>query len=190
MGYARKKGRDATVLGTVYMHIHSRALICSHLQSHQRYPHLKLLLPQHLLQDCVATSYPTARRKTFTTNVLMWKRSLQALSKKAYELWDKQQVSKRLGFCWLPGISGFPLSEQTAAYLKLRKSEAEMWLWLFIRVENTGAEELPARSHQGEGSSKAWFNIACSCKAAGSNPKLVANPVLWTSYTYIRKELL
>lgn len=63
MEYARKKCRDVTVLGTEYMHIHSRSLACSRLQFHQRYPPLKLLLPQHLLQDCMATFYPKMRKK-------------------------------------------------------------------------------------------------------------------------------
>lgn len=81
---------------------------------------------------------------------------MQALSKKAYHLRGKPaSIQKIFFFSWLPGISGFPLSEQTAVYLKLPKSEAEIWLQVFIRVENKGAEELPASSHQREGSSKA-----------------------------------
>lgn len=63
MEYAHKKCEDRAVLGNVYMHIHSRTLICSRLQFHQHYPHQKLLLPQHLLQDCRATSFPKNKEK-------------------------------------------------------------------------------------------------------------------------------
>lgn len=54
---------EMVVLGNVYMHIHSRISACSHLQFHQHYPHQKLLLPQHLLQDCMATFFPKKEEK-------------------------------------------------------------------------------------------------------------------------------
>lgn len=55
--------QEMVVLGNVDMHIHSRISACSRLQFHQHCPHQKLLLPQHLLQDCMATFFPKKEEK-------------------------------------------------------------------------------------------------------------------------------
>lgn len=74
--------------------------------------------------------------------------------------------------------------------IKLKNQKLRPCYRLCIRRENAYTKNSLQVAINMNEAAKFIFNTACSCKRIVSNSKLVANPLLCASYTYIRKELL